>query len=74
MKHLWIIVSFLSATPVANALPIQEIRTASATELVAFFHDPTSPVSLSKNLYDQRGEHQFAVLVDAQRHARKLDL
>jgi endoglucanase len=47
MKHLSIIVSFLSATLAANAqLPIQEIRTASATELVAFFHDqPPTPIT-----------------------------
>ena len=42
MKHLWLIVGWLSITLTVNAqLAIQEIRTASSTELVAFFHDPT---------------------------------
>jgi endoglucanase len=42
MKHLWIAVGWLAAALMANGqLPIQEIRTASSTELVAFFHDPT---------------------------------
>ena len=41
MKPQWIIVSLWCTALAARALPIQEIRTASSTELVAFFHDPT---------------------------------
>ena len=75
MKHLWIIVSFLSATWVANALPIQEIRTASATELVAFFHDPTFNGPVWGRTYTTNAVNiSITVLVDTQRHARKLDL
>ncbi len=47
IKPSAIIVSFLCLTLAASAqLPIQEIRTASATELAVFFHDPsfTGPV------------------------------
>jgi endoglucanase len=42
MKHLLVIVSFLYGCLPAKAQPVlTEIRTASPTVLVAFFHDPT---------------------------------